>query len=40
MLAALFITNSPLGPNYSALIQATAEIRIGSVKTGPSRPVD
>lgn len=30
-LAALFIANSPLGPSYSALIQSTAEIRIGSV---------
>ena len=30
-LAALWIANSPLGPQYSALIQATAEIRIGSI---------
>jgi NhaA family Na+:H+ antiporter len=30
-LAALLIANSPLGPQYSALIQATAEIRIGSI---------
>jgi NhaA family Na+:H+ antiporter len=30
-LAALVIANSPLGPQYSALIQATAEIRIGSI---------
>jgi NhaA family Na+:H+ antiporter len=27
-LAALSIANSPLGPQYSALIHATAEIRI------------
>jgi NhaA family Na+:H+ antiporter len=30
-LAALLIANSPLGPQYSDLIQATAEIRIGSI---------
>jgi NhaA family Na+:H+ antiporter len=30
-LAALLVANSPLGPQYSALIHATAEIRIGSV---------
>src|ERR1700681_1821031 len=30
-LAALVIANSPLGPQYSALIQTTAEIRIGSI---------
>lgn len=30
-LAALLIANSPLGPQYDALIHATAEIRIGSV---------
>jgi NhaA family Na+:H+ antiporter len=30
-LAALFIANSPLAPQYNALIQATAEIRIGSI---------
>jgi NhaA family Na+:H+ antiporter len=30
-LAALSVANSPLGPQYSALIQATAEIRIGSI---------
>jgi len=30
-LAALVIANSPLGPQYNALIQATAEIRIGSI---------
>jgi NhaA family Na+:H+ antiporter len=30
-LAALSIANSPLGPQYSALIHATAEIRIGSI---------
>jgi NhaA family Na+:H+ antiporter len=30
-LAALLIANSPLGPQYSALIQTTAEIRIGSI---------
>jgi NhaA family Na+:H+ antiporter len=30
-LAALLIANSPLGPHYSALIDATAEIRIGSI---------
>jgi Na+:H+ antiporter, NhaA family len=30
-LAALVIANSPLGPHYSALIQETAEIRIGSI---------
>jgi NhaA family Na+:H+ antiporter len=30
-LAALLIANSPLGPQYSALIQETAEIRIGSI---------
>jgi NhaA family Na+:H+ antiporter len=30
-LAALFIANSPLAPQYSAVIQATAEIRIGSI---------
>jgi NhaA family Na+:H+ antiporter len=30
-LAALLIANSPLGPQYSDLIQATAEIRVGSI---------
>jgi NhaA family Na+:H+ antiporter len=30
-LAALFIANSPLGPQYSALFDATAEVRIGSI---------
>jgi len=30
-LAAISIANSPLGPQYSALIQATAEVRIGSI---------
>ena len=30
-LAALFIANSPLAPQYNALLQATAEIRIGSL---------
>jgi Na+:H+ antiporter, NhaA family len=30
-LAALLIANSPLGPQYSALFQETAEIRIGSI---------
>src|SRR5580698_7826475 len=30
-LAALSIANSPLGPQYSALIHATAEFRIGSI---------
>jgi NhaA family Na+:H+ antiporter len=30
-LAALLIANSPLGPQYSALIHATAEVRIGSI---------
>jgi Na+:H+ antiporter, NhaA family len=30
-LAALLIANSPLGPQYSALIHATAGIRIGSI---------
>ena len=30
-LAALLIANSPLGPQYSALIQESAEIRIGSI---------
>jgi NhaA family Na+:H+ antiporter len=30
-LAALLIANSPLGPQYSALIQTTAEFRIGSI---------
>src|SRR6202163_2644544 len=30
-LAALLIANSPLAPQYSALLHATAEIRIGSV---------
>src|SRR5580700_879957 len=30
-LAALFIANSPFAPQYSAVIQATAEIRIGSI---------
>jgi NhaA family Na+:H+ antiporter len=30
-LAALLMANSPLGPHYSALIHATAEIRIGSI---------
>lgn len=30
-LAALLIANSPFGPQYSALIHATAEVRIGSV---------
>src|ERR1700726_5279427 len=30
-LAALLIANSALGPQYNALIQATAEIRIGSI---------
>jgi Na+:H+ antiporter, NhaA family len=30
-LAALSIANSPLGPDYSALFDATAEIRIGSI---------
>ena len=30
-LAALLIANSPLGPQYQALIQATAEFRIGSI---------
>ncbi len=30
-LAALALANSPLGPQYNALIQATAEIRIGSI---------
>jgi NhaA family Na+:H+ antiporter len=30
-LAALLIANSPLGPQYSALIHATAEIRVGSI---------
>src|SRR3981081_970068 len=30
-LAALFIANSPLATQYSAVIQATAEIRIGSI---------
>jgi NhaA family Na+:H+ antiporter len=30
-LAALLIANSPLAPQYNAVIQATGEIRIGSV---------
>src|ERR1700730_5228118 len=30
-LAALFIANSPLAPQYGAVIQATAEVRIGSI---------
>jgi NhaA family Na+:H+ antiporter len=30
-LAALLIANSPLGPQYGDLIQATAEVRIGSI---------
>jgi Na+:H+ antiporter, NhaA family len=30
-LAALFIANSPFSPQYGALIQATGEIRIGSI---------
>src|ERR1700694_4612766 len=30
-LAALLIANSALGPQYNALIHATAEIRIGSI---------
>ncbi len=30
-LAALLIANSPLSPQYNALIHATAEIRIGSI---------
>ena len=30
-LAALVIANSPLGPQYRALLDATAEIRIGSI---------
>jgi NhaA family Na+:H+ antiporter len=30
-LAALLMANSPLGPQYSALIQTTAEFRIGSI---------
>jgi NhaA family Na+:H+ antiporter len=30
-LAALLIANSPLGPQYNALLHATAEIRIGSI---------
>src|SRR5580700_3176715 len=30
-LAALVVANSPLGPQYSALIHATAEFRIGSI---------
>jgi NhaA family Na+:H+ antiporter len=30
-LATLLIANSPFGPQYSALIHATAEVRIGSV---------
>src|SRR6266849_7549893 len=30
-LAALVIANSPLGPQYGALIQTTAEIRIGAI---------
>ena len=30
-LAALFFANSPLSPQYNALIHATAEIRIGSI---------
>jgi NhaA family Na+:H+ antiporter len=37
-LAALLIANSPLGPSYSDLIHATAEIRIGSV--GLSKSLD
>src|ERR1700676_1605096 len=35
-LAALLIANSALGPQYNALIHATAEIRIGSI--GLSKP--
>jgi NhaA family Na+:H+ antiporter len=30
-LAAILIANSPLGPQYNALIHATAEVRIGSI---------
>jgi hypothetical protein len=30
-LAALLVANSPLGPEYSDLIQTTVEIRIGSI---------
>jgi NhaA family Na+:H+ antiporter len=30
-IAALLIANSALGPQYNALIHATAEIRIGSI---------
>src|SRR5215472_6271088 len=30
-LAALVVANSPLGPQYSALLNATGEIRIGSI---------
>ncbi len=30
-LAALLVANSPLGPQYDALIHATAEVRIGSI---------
>jgi NhaA family Na+:H+ antiporter len=37
-LAALLIANSPLGPQYSALIHATAEIRVGSI--GLSKSVE
>jgi Na+/H+ antiporter NhaA len=32
------IVNSPLGPQYSALIQTTAEVRIGSI--GPARSLE
>src|SRR6266436_4603570 len=30
-IAALMVANSPLGPSYDALLQATGEIRIGSI---------
>jgi Na+:H+ antiporter, NhaA family len=37
-LAALFVANSSLGPHYSALLDATGEIRIGSI--GLSKSVE
>src|SRR5580704_530596 len=30
-LAALLAANSPLAPHYSALLQATGEVRVGSI---------
>ena len=37
-IAALIVANSPLGPDYEALLRTTGEVRIGSI--GLSKTVD